>query len=77
MNVTINKKQVNQDFFKDFNWSNFSHGDIVWLEDNNEVDLIAAYYQSSDDGINLVPLTNHEAQVAIKYNLDSVYPLFS
>ncbi|MCP5018931.1 MAG: hypothetical protein GY938_27185 [Ketobacter sp.] len=77
MTVTIDSEQINQDFFNNFNWDNFAHGDIVWLEDCEDTPLISAFFQKKENGtVNLVPMTEHESKIAIKYSLDSIYPMF-
>ena len=77
MKVTINREQVNQEFFVNFNWNNFQHGDIVWLEDCDDTEFQAAYFSEvKDETVTLFGLTNEQYLLAVKYELKDVYPMF-
>jgi hypothetical protein len=38
------QKELSPEWFADFNWQNFEHGEIVWLEDNDETSQPAARF---------------------------------
>ena len=38
------QKELNPEWFDDFNWQNFEYGEIVWLEDNEETSQPAARF---------------------------------
>ena len=38
------QKELNAEWFEDFNWENFQCGEIVWLEDNEETSKPAARF---------------------------------
>ena len=71
-----NKVIEGAEFFDNYNWFNFEHGDIVWMEDFDGVENAAYFKNSSDDSVNLVSLSDAEFRLAAKYDLESVYPLF-
>jgi len=77
-NIYLDSTKVTEgaEFFSNFNWSNFEHGDIVWLEDSSLVPYAAYFENENEDSVNLVALSDNEYRVAVKYDLESVYPLF-
>jgi hypothetical protein len=60
------KKELNADWFADFNWQNFAFGETVWMEDNEEVDCPAALFLGIQDGA--VQLRGVGYRVAYRYS---------
>ncbi len=46
----VDKKELNSDYFADFNWNIFLPGEVVWLEDNEETNKPAARFLGIKDG---------------------------
>jgi hypothetical protein len=44
------QKELSAEWFADFNWQNFQHGEIVWLEDNDETAQPAARFLGQGNG---------------------------
>jgi hypothetical protein len=42
--TTTPQKELNAEWFADFNWQNFEYGEIVWMEDNEETSKPAARF---------------------------------
>lgn len=64
-----------QEFFSDFRWQNFEHGDIVWLEDCTErVTIIAGVFLRIDNDdaaiIRLIP--NKDGEILARNNSESL-----
>lgn len=68
----------NQEFFANFNWTNFERGDIVWLENYEGGEgllygLIAGIFVGLEDGSPLVRLmTNRHSMVFVYHNLENI-----
>ena len=63
-----------QEFFSDFNWQNFEHGDIVWLEDYSAVTIIAGVFLRIDNDdaiIRLIP--NKDGEILARNNSTSLF----
>ena len=71
----------NQEFFNDFRWQNFEHGDIVWLEDYGTVPgkifkstVIAGVFLRIDNDdaavIRLIP--NKDGEILARNNIESL-----
>lgn len=74
-NGKIESKFQDQTFFENFNWSNFTIGDVVWLEDyQGEVDIIAGVfvgYKNTNEPIVRV-LPNKMSKILARNNSESI-----
>lgn len=63
MNIFINrvKQQVDTEFFNEFNWENFTPGDVVWMEDWQGFANCAVFVSVSPAELHLVEVTRFVA----------------
>ncbi len=64
-----------QEFFSDFNWQNFEHGDIVWLEDYGKVTIIAGVFLriANDNDIIIRLIPNKDGEILARNNSVSLH----
>ena len=62
-----------QEFFSDFRWQNFEHGDIVWLEGCSKVTIIAGVFlREESDGAIIRLIPNKDGEILARNNSESL-----
>ena len=74
MTIYINGVKTTSTFFDNFNWFNFEYGDIVWLEDCDDINAIAGYVIPSNDGeVHIKTLSNYVSIKLIDLGAENIH----